>query len=504
MFVLTSISMFIYGEASRLPDFIESIFVQIENDSLLPSLLFGVTLIFLLKNLINFYIPNLSADIGSYLFQNTLSSVLSLQSRESESRKKYLSSLELINHFTTYCRALLLLLVHSFILVSLFPFIFFFLKGDSLIPLFLLIVFFGLVSLAAKKFISIRSKLIAQSVGPRASLFSKNIEGNNEIVLNNFSDFYVNKTSAIDLKVRKASRDNDFFTTIPRTSLDFLFLIFIIIFFSKDGSQETSTEIITILVIAQRLMPHLQQIFIQYGRIKANSFQSRKLFKFFPLIFDPVSKINLSDSKFSSINQIEFNSVFKKLDEKEISIPDFILDEKKVLLVLGESGSGKTTFLDILSGIDKEFNGQTLINNQNLQQLDQNYFAKTVFYLRQDAVILFDNVLDFMERFEIEERISSKLGINNLEITQPLEELSGGQIQRLYLSAALSSKKTLILLDEPTKGLNIDWLENLSNLIQQSSDSKKIVICTHDENFKSLLKVKCEKDLLTINMKKND
>ena len=172
--------MFIYGEASRLPDFIESIFVQIENDSLLPSLLFGVTLIFLLKNLINFYIPNLSADIGSYLFQNTLSSVLSLQSRESESRKKYLSSLELINHFTTYCRALLLLLVHSFILVSLFPFIFFFLKGDSLIPLFLLIVFFGLVSLAAKKFISIRSKLIAQSVGPRASLFSKNIEGNNE------------------------------------------------------------------------------------------------------------------------------------------------------------------------------------------------------------------------------------------------------------------------------------------------------------------------------------
>ena len=125
MFVLTSISMFIYGETTKLPDFIESIFVQINNDSLLPSLVFGITLIFVLKNLINFYVPNLSADIGSYLFQNTLHSVLSLKSRESESRKKYLSSLELINHFTTYCRASLLLLVHSFILIALFPFIFF-------------------------------------------------------------------------------------------------------------------------------------------------------------------------------------------------------------------------------------------------------------------------------------------------------------------------------------------------------------------------------------------
>ena len=504
MFVLTSISMFIYGETTKLPDFIESIFVQINNDSLLPSLVFGITLIFVLKNLINFYVPNLSADIGSYLFQNTLHSVLSLKSRESESRKKYLSSLELINHFTTYCRASLLLLVHSFILISLFPFIFFFLEGDSLVPLFLLVIFFGLVALASKKFISIRSRLIAKSVGPRAAFFSKNIEGNNEIVLNNFSDLYVNKTSALDLMIRKASRDNEFFTTIPRTSLDFLFLIFIVIFFSNGESPENSIEIITILVIAQRLMPHLQIIFIQYGRVKANSFQSRKLFKFFPLIFNPANKINTSDLEISKVNEIEFNEVLKQLDEKKISIPDFNLDEKKILLVSGESGSGKTTFLDILSGIDKEFHGSALINNQNLQNLDENYFAKTIFYLRQDAVILFDNVLDFIDRFQIEERISSKLGIYDLELSQPLEELSGGQIQRLYLSAALSSNKTLILLDEPTKGLNINWLEDLSNLIQQSSNSKKIVISTHDENFKSLLKVKCGKDLLTISMKRND
>ncbi len=176
-------------------------------------------------------------------------------------------------------------------------------------------------------------------------------------------------------------------------------------------------------------------------------------------------------------------SKFKQLNSKTIAIP-----KNNVVAIIGNNGSGKSTFAKCLCGLYKDFKGQVIYGNQRLkrkQLLKKSYLVfqdvnSQLFTERvdQELKLLNFNVNDFLV-----DNMLEKVKLLEKKYEHPLT-LSGGEKQRLAISTALLSEKEMIIFDEPTSGLDLYHMEKVARLIKDLHDSgKQIFIITHDKSL---------------------
>lgn len=177
---------------------------------------------------------------------------------------------------------------------------------------------------------------------------------------------------------------------------------------------------------------------------------------------------------------------------------DLKVYENEILCILGANGAGKTTLLRILSGVRrlykgkyrvwdkkiKEYSGNTLYrgNISCLPQNPQNLFVKNTVY----ADLFEVTKLLGMSKADAEQRIGElgeRLDIKHLFESHPYD-LSGGEQQKVALAKILLMNPKIILLDEPTKGLDAYFKKTFSEILAElKKDGKTIVIVTHDVEF---------------------
>lgn len=159
---------------------------------------------------------------------------------------------------------------------------------------------------------------------------------------------------------------------------------------------------------------------------------------------------------------------------KDIS---FSIEENEKIAVIGINGTGKSTLLKILAGME-DYQGPTLLRKRDLRiaYLPQNpIFNENLSILEEMHIKINDNKV---EDFEIKS-VLGKLGIYN--VNDKISILSGGQKKRVALALALLKPSDLLILDEPTNHLDnemIEWLEKY--LIKYN---KSVVMVTHDRYF---------------------
>ncbi|SDG29418.1 ABC transporter ATP-binding protein [Desulfosporosinus hippei] len=178
----------------------------------------------------------------------------------------------------------------------------------------------------------------------------------------------------------------------------------------------------------------------------------------------------------------------------------------EILSVLGGNGSGKTTMLGVISGLLKPNRGRIIINDQKIEtyktkELYQNNLA----LLPQNPKALFvcDTVIEDLQeagavlrldeaalRSEIE-KIGKELRITALFERHPYD-LSGGEQQKVALAKLLLLNPKIVLLDEPTKGLDPESKEELGGILQRlCHNDVAIVLVTHDIEFAAEYADKC-------------
>ena len=167
---------------------------------------------------------------------------------------------------------------------------------------------------------------------------------------------------------------------------------------------------------------------------------------------------------------------YKKDEDDVLRGLTFEAKEGEIFCMLGGNGTGKTTSLLILSKVLKAYRGKVKTD-------------KTIGFMPQDAKKLFSHETveeELMSVYSDRESMDKVLGMMGLEHTLKTHpyDLSGGEQEKLGLAKVLSTNTDIMLLDEPTKGLDIFFKQDLAKLFENlKEEGKTIIIVTHDIEF---------------------
>lgn len=201
--------------------------------------------------------------------------------------------------------------------------------------------------------------------------------------------------------------------------------------------------------------------------------------------------------KVEKINKIYVNGGTELKVLKNIS---FEVKRGEFLAIMGSSGSGKSTMMNILGCLDNEYSGKYLLDNIDISELSQDKLSeirnKKIGFIFQSFNLLpklsaVENVelpliyagIKKKERYERAMKLLELVGLKDRAEHRP-NELSGGQRQRVAIARALINEPSIILADEPTGNLDSKSEEEIMKILKDlNKNGKTIIIVTHEPNI---------------------
>lgn len=195
---------------------------------------------------------------------------------------------------------------------------------------------------------------------------------------------------------------------------------------------------------------------------------------------------------------IEFKNIIKSYTMGDITINasdgvNFKVNKGEFVVIVGASGAGKTTILNLLGGMDSPTSGSILVDGENIALYDEKQLTE---YRRNDIgfVFQFYNLvqnLTALENVELATQISKKpLDARNVLERVGLEsrlsnfpaQLSGGEQQRVAIARAIAKNPKLLLCDEPTGALDYQTGKAILGLLREMCDTydMTVIVITHN------------------------
>ena len=178
-----------------------------------------------------------------------------------------------------------------------------------------------------------------------------------------------------------------------------------------------------------------------------------------------------------------------KRDKNVLNNVSATFEESTFYAIVGSSGSGKTTFLSLLAGLDNPVSGSILYSGEDIRKKGLNY------HRRHNVSLVFQNynLIDYLTTEENvklggtknAEDLLQKVSIPREDWKRNVLQLSGGQQQRVAIARALATKPAIILADEPTG--NLDSKTSMDVILLMQSISKQFhqttIMITHNEEI---------------------
>jgi len=260
-----------------------------------------------------------------------------------------------------------------------------------------------------------------------------------------------------------------------------------------------------------KAMPSINRLLNSYQSLKYYKISSNLIFNEFSLL---KKDFRISDTHVVFNKSIEFKNVSFVYDNARdpiIKSIDFRLEKGECIAILGENGTGKSTLLNLISGLLKPSSGSVLLDNVEQEIYSNKYWIKKISYIQQNIFLLNESIKKnitlerddlFNEKkfYEIKQILSLDRAFN--KFSSKLETvvgddglfLSGGQKQLISIARALYKNSEIILFDEADSFLDSYYTLNLKDLFLKLKNRVTIVVVTHDtsllnESFDRVFKI---------------
>lgn len=299
------------------------------------------------------------------------------------------------------------------------------------------------------------------------------------------------------LDFSKANITSESVNAMPRIFLEavgFCVLIFIVIILIMQEKSDISNALamISMFVLAlYRLMPSANRIITSYHDLL---YYRSSL----DIIYNALQSKDesLKDEKISFKEKIELKNISFAYKDKALLFDNlnFVIKKGEKIALVGESGGGKSTLLDLLCSLLKPSKGELLIDGKLLNENNCKDFRQKIGYIPQQIYLFNDSIASnvafcedidenkvkkVLEQANLKDFISSlKDGIYT-KVGDGGNNLSGGQKQRIAIARALYNEPEILVLDEATSALDDKSEEKIMNEIYSISKDKTLIIIAH-------------------------
>ena len=204
--------------------------------------------------------------------------------------------------------------------------------------------------------------------------------------------------------------------------------------------------------------------------------------------------------RLENINYSYIDGGYERIILNDLS---YEFEEGKFYTILGPSGSGKTTLLSIVSGLDTPKSGDIYFDGKNIKEIGlHNYRRNSIAIVFQQYNLIsyltaLENVLLAMsetdnklpaDKKNVAYNLLERFGIVNTKADRLVNQLSGGEQQRVSIARALASNVNLIFADEPTGNLDTATEKEIINIFKQLAHDfgKTIIVVTHSDSVSSM------------------
>jgi ATP-binding cassette, subfamily B, bacterial PglK len=384
----------------------------------------------------------------------------------------------------------------------------------------LLLVFFIDISLAVTVFFSVGigylsivflTKSLLIKLGDKINIHATKVvkslqEGLGSIrniILDNLQKPYINLFVTYQTNLRDSVANTQIIGALPRYFLEALGVIIISLigysyWLSNDNITDKIPVLAAIAVAAQRLLPLLQQSFSGWTAIKSSLASIDDAISILeePITFVSPNKREKIDFK----NWIYFKNIsYKYENANDYVFKNIELKIKKGSLIgiIGKTGSGKSTLVDIISGMLTPSNGSIIIDNKKITRENYFYWRKKIAYVPQTVFLsdisIQENIAlssfgakldeDKVQKVAIQAKISEYINNTahkyNTIVGESGSKLSGGQRQRIGIARALYKDAELIIFDEATSALDKSTEAAILSEVKLLKNKKTIIIISH-------------------------
>jgi len=394
----------------------------------------------------------------------------------------------------------------SILIISLISALIFILPLSNVLLITLFGAVYALLTFFLRSIYRKNSKVIASVQVSAIKVLQESLAGIRDMILGNFFDQAIKKYSMARVPLDDYSGKNAFMIQAPRFIIEAMgmLLIVFLVFYNFSSSSSLSTVVPTMGALAlgaQRLLPYLQQL---YASISAIYSSSQSVIDALDILEQPMRTRQLFESPKKDIRFEDFlelrNISFSYEEKNNFSITDFSLKIPKgsKVGIIGSTGSGKSTIMDLMMGLITPQSGSISIDNHVLSETEIKDWQREIFHVPQNIILLDASIKENIALGQDVDEISLdrvKSAAKKADLVNFIEslpdgydslvgergaKLSGGQRQRIAIARALYKGGSILFLDEATNALDMETESNIMGVFYNLLDQLTAVIIAHN------------------------
>ncbi len=326
-----------------------------------------------------------------------------------------------------------------------------------------------------------------------------------EIKLRNLKSFFLKKIDKPFLSLRNARINFEILNFVPAQVIiliiSLLILTFVYFFLNQENKDTFNFQLLGAIIFAtQRILPSLQTVYTSIIGIKTSEYPLNDILKIIKSNPDETKKKDFQEFNINQYLEIK-NLSFKHNENSELIFDNLNIkfEKDKIYFLTGDSGIGKTTFLDLLMGLLPPLSGELYADKILFSAYQNKFWQEKICHIPQnsllaDASILenitygsdyenidMEKVEEVCKKAEIDNLINnSENGINTI-IGEKGLKISGGERQRLSIAKAIYSNKEIYLFDEASNAIDEETETKIFKNFKEIFKGKIVIIISHNK-----------------------